>query len=111
MWPGLTLCSITEQVHDDRALLDRLIDFEEVLAWHPSVLYCLFPAGTVLSNTNDDIETVVSKVETLSVSLRTITDQRESVVLEVVLGTRQCKLIILLMKTYKELLLRPVSTL
>lgn len=82
--PRLLLRSITEQVHDDRALLDGLLDLEQVLAWHPAILDRLFPASTVFPDTNDDIEAVVAEIETLTVALRAVADQREGVVLEVV---------------------------
>ena len=85
VWPSLTLRSVTEQVHDDGTLADGLVDVEEVLARNPSVLFCLLPASTVLSHTNNDVQAVVTEVETLAVTLRTVTDQGESVVLEVFL--------------------------
>jgi hypothetical protein len=37
------LSGIGEQVHDDGALADGLVHFEEVLAWHPAVLDGLLP--------------------------------------------------------------------
>lgn len=83
--PSLTLGSITEQVHDDGALGDGLVDFEQILAGNPAILYSFFPRDTVLSDTNDDIETVVTEVETLTVTLRAIANQGESVILEVLL--------------------------
>jgi hypothetical protein len=42
-WPGLTLSSITEQVHDDGTLGDSLINIEEVLSWDPAILLSIFP--------------------------------------------------------------------
>lgn len=85
MWPSLALCGVTEQVHDDGALIDGLVDVEEVLAGDPAVLLGLLPAGTALPHADDDIEAVVAEVETLSVSLRTVADEGEGVVLEVFL--------------------------
>lgn len=86
--PGLALSSITEQVHDDGTLGDGLIDLEQVLAGYPAILYCFFPRGTVLSDTNDDIEAVVSEIQTLTVTLRSIADQCEGVILEVFLNRK-----------------------
>jgi hypothetical protein len=83
--PGLALGSVGEQVHDDGALGDGLIDVEEVFAWHPAILLGLLPRGTVLPDTNNDVEAVVAEVEALAVTLRSVTDQREGVVLEVFL--------------------------
>ena len=85
MWPCLGLCSIGKEVHDDGTLGDGLVNVEEVLALNPAILCRLFPAGTALSHTNDDIEAVVAEVETLAVSLRAVSDEGEGVVLEVVL--------------------------
>jgi hypothetical protein len=45
----------------------------------------LLPAFTVFTDTDDDIETIVAGVQTLTVSLGAVTDESESVVLEVVL--------------------------
>lgn len=73
--PSFTLGSITEQVHDDGAFGDGLIDLEQVLAGNPAILYCFLPRGTVLSDTNDDIEAVVTEVETLTVALGAIANQ------------------------------------
>jgi len=41
--PGLTLSSITEQVHDNGTLGDSLINIEQVCAWNPTILLCFFP--------------------------------------------------------------------
>ncbi len=83
--PCGALRGITEQVHDDGTLLDRLIHLEEILAWHPAILLRLFPALSVLAHTNDHVETVVAQVQALAVALRAVADEREGVVLEVVL--------------------------
>lgn len=87
--PGRALSRVTEQVHDDCAFLDSLINVEQVDAWLPAVLYCLFPACTIFTHANDDIQAVVAKVETLTMALRAIADERESIVLEVFLGRGQ----------------------
>lgn len=85
MWPRLALCGIGEKVHDDGALADCLVHLEKILAWDPAILYGLLPALTILSDTNNDIETVVTEVKTLTVTLRTVSDQGEGVILEVFL--------------------------
>lgn len=84
-WPSLTLGSITEQVHDDGASRDRLIDLEQILSWNPAILFRFFPRGAVLADANDDIQAIVSEIETLTVALGAVADQGEGVVLEVVL--------------------------
>ena len=83
--PRLALRSITEQVHDNGALLDRLVDVKQVRARHPAILYRLFPASTVFPHADDHIQPVVAEVQALTVTLRAVADQGEGVVLEVVL--------------------------
>jgi len=81
--PCLGLRSVGKQVHDDGSLVDSLVNVEEVLAGNPAILLGLLPAGTALSNTDNDVQAVVAKVETLTVTLGAISDQSEGVVLEV----------------------------
>lgn len=85
--PGLRLSGIGEQVHDDGTAGDGLIDIEEVLAGDPAILLGLLPRSTVLAHTNDDVQAVVTEVKALAVTLRTVADEGEGVVLEVVLQT------------------------
>lgn len=84
-WPCLTLSGITEQVHDDGSLGDGLINLEEGLAWHPAVLLSVLPRLTVLSDTDDDVETLITHVQGLGVSLRTVSNDGHCVILEVFL--------------------------
>ena len=93
--PGLALGGITEQVHDDSTAGDGLVDLKEVLAGDPAVLLGILPRLAVLSDTNDDIEAVVTEVETLAVALRAVADEGKSVVLEVVLEQLTCLVSIL----------------
>lgn len=83
--PGLRLGGIGQQVHDDCALANGLVNVKKVLARNPAILFGLLPAGAVFSDTDDDVESVVAEVETLSVTLRAVSNECESVVLEVVL--------------------------
>jgi hypothetical protein len=83
--PGLALGGITEEVHDDGAPGDGLIDIEQVLAGNPAILLGVLPRLAALPDTNDDIEAVVTEVETLTVTLRAVADQSKGVVLEVFL--------------------------
>lgn len=48
-------------------------------------MFSLFPRSTVLADTDDDIQAVVTEVEALAVTLRTVADEGEGVVLEVLL--------------------------
>ena len=91
MFPCHALRRITEQVHDDRALLDGLVDSEQIRAWDPAILLRLFPALAILSHANDDIEAVVAEVQTLTVTLRAVADEGEGVVFEVVLDNASFK--------------------
>lgn len=84
--PSLRLGGITKEVHNNGTTGDSLIDLEEVLAGNPAILNGILPGLTVLSDTNDDVEAVVTEVETLAVALRAIADERQSVVLEVLLN-------------------------
>ena len=82
--PCLALRSIAQEVHNNGAFLYGLIDLEQILPGYPTILLSLLPALAVLPYTNDDIEAIVTEVQALTVTLRTVADERESVVLEVV---------------------------
>lgn len=113
--PGLRLGGVGEQVHDDGAAGDGLIDIEEVLAGDPAILLSILPRLAVLSDTDDDVQAVVAKVETLTVALRTVANEGKSVVLEVVLlpvlARLPSGLVLGMLLTHQELLLGPVGTL
>ena len=50
----------------------------------PAILESLFPALAILADTDDDIETVVTSIQALAMTLRTIADEGKSVIFEVV---------------------------
>lgn len=79
--PDSLLVSIRKQVHDDGSLLGSLQDGEQVLSGNPSFFDSLLESLT-LTLTNDNIDTVVTKVESLTTTLRTITKDSNSVILE-----------------------------
>lgn len=85
-WPGLTLSGVREQVHDDGALGDSLINFEEVLSWDPAILLGVLPRLAVLADTDNYIQSIIAHVQGLSVTLRSVSDDSHCVILEVVLG-------------------------
>lgn len=87
--PGLGLGSIGKQVHDDGTLVDGLIDLEEVRAGDPAVLDGILPRLSVLADTNDDVEAVVTEIKALTVTLRSVANEGEGVVLEVFLIERK----------------------
>lgn len=84
--PSLGLGSVGEQIHDDGTLANGLVNVEKVLSGNPAILFSLLPRSTVLPHTDNDVETVVTEIETLAVTLRAITDEGEGVVLEVFLA-------------------------
>lgn len=67
--PCGALSRVTEEIHDDGALLDGLIDLEEVCAGYPAILLSLLPACAVLPHANDNIETVVTEIQPLAMPL------------------------------------------
>jgi hypothetical protein len=77
------LSGVREQVHDDRSSVDGLGNVKQGLALDPTVLLGLLPGLSALSDTDDDVETLVSRVEGLSVTLGSVTNHGERVVLEV----------------------------
>lgn len=85
MRPGLRLGGIAEEVHDDGAAGDGLVNLEEVLSGDPTILNGILPGLAILADTNDDVEAVVAEVETLAVALRAVADEGEGIVLEVLL--------------------------
>ena len=85
MRPCLALRSVTEQVHDDGALANGLINVEQVRASNPSILFRLFPTRTVLADTDNHVQAVVAEVQALAVALRAVADEGEGIILEVVL--------------------------
>jgi hypothetical protein len=49
----------------------------------------LLPALAILTDTNNNIEAVVTSVQALTVALRTIADKSKGIILEVVLELRE----------------------
>lgn len=80
--PCLTLSSIAQQVHDDGAAFNRLLDLKEVFTGNPAILDSLFPRSAVLAHTNDNVEAVVAEVQALAVALGAVPDESESLVFE-----------------------------
>lgn len=85
MGPRLGLSGVTEEVHDDGAARDGLVDLEEVLAGDPAVLDGVLPRLAILTDTDNDVQAVVAEVEALAVALRAVADEGKGVVLEVLL--------------------------
>ena len=87
--PGLGLGGVAEQVHDDGAAGDGLVDLEEVLAGDPAILLGVLPGLAVLPDADDDVQAVVAQVQALAVALGAVADEGEGVVLEVLLLLRK----------------------
>lgn len=99
-WPSLRLSGVREKVHDDCSAIYGLFDGEEGFTWYlsktdeteetgeertdPAIFESLFPALAILADTDDDIETVITSIQTLAVALRTIANEGKSVIFEVV---------------------------
>lgn len=83
--PRLTLSRVTEQVHDNAAALDGLVNIKKVGTWNPAILLSLLPRSSVLSHADNDIQTIVAQVETLTVALRAVANEGQGVVLEILL--------------------------
>lgn len=83
MWPGLGLCGVGEQVHDDGTTGDGLVDWEQVLALNPSILLSLLPGLSSLADTDDDVKALVASVKSLAVTLGSVTNHGKSIILEV----------------------------
>lgn len=83
--PSLALSSITEQIHDNGALGNSFVHFEQVGAGNPTILYRFFPRCAILSNTNDNIETIIAKIETLTMTLGAVANKGEGIIFEVFL--------------------------
>jgi hypothetical protein len=81
--PCLGLSGVGKQVHDDGTLVDGLFDTEQGLSGNPTVFLGLLPGFTAFTDTDNDLEAVVSGVEGLTVTLGTVTDHGQGVVLEV----------------------------
>jgi hypothetical protein len=87
--PGLTLGSIRKQVHNNGTLGDSLVDLEESLSWNPSILLSILPRLAVLAYTNNDVETLITHVQGLGVTLGAISDDCHCVILEEFLSWNQ----------------------
>lgn len=71
-WPRLALCSVAEQIHEDTSLCSRFFNCEQILAGNPAVCHSFLPRLTVFADTNNDIHTIVTQIETLSVALTSV---------------------------------------
>jgi hypothetical protein len=57
--PGLTLCGVAEEVHDNGAFPDSFLDFKEICPRYPAILLCFLPGCAILPDPDDDIEAIV----------------------------------------------------
>ena len=101
--PRLSLSRIAEQVHYNHALLCGFLDGEgsrrepdgnisftdetycQRLATHLAPILRLLPARAILADANNNVEAVVAHVQALAVTLRTVTEDGQYIVFEVLL--------------------------
>jgi hypothetical protein len=57
-----------KEIHDDCALLDGFLDLEEVLSGDPAILDGLIPRSSVLANTDNDVHSIITKIQSLAMS-------------------------------------------
>lgn len=56
---------------------------------HPTILESLLPALAALTNTNNDIQAIVTSVEALTVALRAVPNESKGIILEVLMELSQ----------------------
>jgi len=71
-----------EEVHDDCALLNGLFNFEEILARNPAIFNSLIPRSPVLTDADDDVHSIVTKVQPLAMSFHQHQLRRHNFTLE-----------------------------
>lgn len=79
--PDGLLVGIRKQVHDNGGLLSGVQDGEQVLSRNPSFFNSLLESLT-LTLPNDNVNTIVTEVKSLTTTLRTITKDSNGIVLE-----------------------------
>ncbi len=85
LWPSLALSGVTQEVHDNGTSVNGFFHLEEVLSGDPTILNSLLPRGPILAHADDDVETVITEVEALTVALGAISDQGKCIILVVIL--------------------------
>jgi hypothetical protein len=78
-------CGITEQTHDDSALLAGLLYGEQCLSGNPSVGHRLV-VGLALTLSDDDIESIVAEIHALTRPLHAVAYHGYRFVLEYLAG-------------------------
>ena len=56
---------------------------------YPTVFLSLFPALTILADTNNDVESIIPGIQALAVTLGSIADEGQCIIFKVVLELRQ----------------------
>ena len=83
--PGFALRSITQEIHYDRALRDRLIDLKQIRPRNPSIILSFPPWCTVLTNTYNDVEAIIAQVKALTMSLRAVPNESKRIIFKIIL--------------------------
>ena len=79
--PDGLLVGIRKQVHDNGSLLGGFQNGKQVLSGNPSFLNSLLISLT-LTLTNDNVDTVVTEVKSLTTTLRSITEDSNGIIFE-----------------------------
>ena len=80
--PLVLLPGIAEQVLDNRSAPDRLGNIKESFTRLEAVLLGQLPAGTVLANANDDLDTVVAHIVRLAAALDSVANHGDRLLAE-----------------------------
>ena len=81
LWPACNLTGIRKQHADDSTFFSSFLDREQSLTRNPTILQTLL-VGLTLTLSDDDVETIIAKVTSLTRTLDTITDNCDSFVLQ-----------------------------
>src|SRR6185437_9822738 len=90
-WPQFNLRSITQQVADNRAFLQRFLYFKKCFTRNESVTNGFIPGFGIFMLTNDYIDPVIFLVQRLTGTLHPISDNRYYFILYHLLGFRKRK--------------------
>jgi hypothetical protein len=56
---------------------------------YPTIRHRLLPTLTILTDTDNDVKTIITSIQTLAMSLRAVPDKGQGIVLEIVLQLSQ----------------------
>src|SRR6202011_977292 len=74
-----------EEIHDNCPLFNGFFNVKEILSWNPSIFLGLFPGRSILTNPNNDIQSIIPGIQSLSMTLRSVSNKRKRIILEIFL--------------------------